>query len=352
MVATKNCGRLQRPFETVFPSSKRVSRDGSTSSAAASSPRANSLRIERDTAYSSARGAFAAARDGIAKQRRAVTLLGVFFPDLGTECEIASGPRIRAIGWLAADQPFTCGPLDAPAAAAIDRLAEDGWVHVAACGAHTCELCRVARDARNVLVPGIDSLYVAPAMVSHYMREHGYLPPAEFREAARRCPAPGSDAYFAELRRFLDAISSRFFCLSDADFDRIVREHREWLAARDAERERPAARRSRPRAASCRGRYVDESRGREPRRIAQALSYVVELQLREFAHDLAGRPTRRKVAEHRRDGNADPADTRLAAADARVGGDTRERSAHAVSVHRAGALRIWVERAWRDRPKQ
>jgi hypothetical protein len=55
----------------------------------------------------------------------------VFFPDLGTECQIASGPRVRAIGWLAADQPFTCGPLDSPAAAAIERLAEDGWVHVA-----------------------------------------------------------------------------------------------------------------------------------------------------------------------------------------------------------------------------
>jgi hypothetical protein len=166
--------------------------------------------------------------------------LGVFFPDLGTECQIASGPRVRAIGWLAADQPFTRGPLDVPAVAAIDRLAEDGWVHVAACGWHTCEFCRVARDGRNVLVPGNDALYVAPAMVSHYMREHGYLPPAEFREAALRCPAPGSESYFAELRRFLDAISSRLFCPSDAEFDRMIRRDYESRGARRASQSREA----------------------------------------------------------------------------------------------------------------
>jgi hypothetical protein len=159
----------------------------------------------------------------------------VFFPDLGTECQIASGSRVRAIGWLTADQPFTRGPLDAPVAAAIDRLAEDGWVHVHACGWHTCEFCRVAREGRNVLVPGNDVLYIAPAMVSHYMREHGYLPPAEFREAALRCPTPGSDAYFAELRRFLDAISSPRDSWTDAEFDQIICRDRDWRAARKAE---------------------------------------------------------------------------------------------------------------------
>jgi hypothetical protein len=155
----------------------------------------------------------------------------VFFPDLGTVCQIASGPRVRAIGWLAAGESFTNGPLDADVAAAIERLAEDGWVHVHAGGFHTCEFCRVARDGRNVLVPGIDALYVAPAMVVQYMREHGYLPPAEFRDAVRRCPAPESDAYVADLGRFLDAISSQFFSPTAAEFERYVREHRERRAS-------------------------------------------------------------------------------------------------------------------------
>ncbi len=48
------------------------------------------------------------------------------------------------------------------------------------------------------------------------LHARAWLSPARgFCEAALRCPAPGSDAYYAELRRFLDAISSMpFFCLT------------------------------------------------------------------------------------------------------------------------------------------
>jgi hypothetical protein len=43
---------------------------------------------------------------------------------------------------------------------------------------------------RNVFVPGIDCLYVAPEILSHYVQFHGYAPPEEFQHAVLACPDP------------------------------------------------------------------------------------------------------------------------------------------------------------------
>jgi hypothetical protein len=142
---------------------------------------------------------------------------------------------VRAIGWLAAGHDFARGPLDEGVASLTDRLAADGWIHVVACGPHECELCQGAHSAANLLVPGDNILYVAPAMVAHYMREHEYLPPTEFRECVLRCPDPGTDAYFSALKPFVDVFSARGEPMSEAAFDECVLRHRARLAERAAE---------------------------------------------------------------------------------------------------------------------
>jgi hypothetical protein len=157
------------------------------------------------------------------------------YADLGTECQVASGPRVRAIGWLAAGHDFARGPLDEEVASITERLAADGWIHVVACGPHECELCHSAHSSANLLVPGNNVLYVAPAMVAHYMRKHEYLPPTEFRESVLRCHDPGTDAYFAALRPFLEVFSGPGKPMSEAAFDRYVLRHRAHLAERAAE---------------------------------------------------------------------------------------------------------------------
>ena len=143
------------------------------------------------------------------------------YPDLATRCDLASGPAVRAVGWLTKGHEFACGPLDERVAKATERLAADGWVHVYAAGFHECDLCHGARESRNILVPGEDVLYCAPAMVTHYMRDHGYLPPAEFSASVLACPEPQSDAYFGELRRFADVLS-----MTPVQFDRYVARRR------------------------------------------------------------------------------------------------------------------------------
>jgi hypothetical protein len=160
----------------------------------------------------------------------------VHFPDLDQSCQIARGPRIRAVGWLDAGHAFARGRVDERVAPAIELLAAEGWVHVAAAGVHTCELCESARDGRNVLVPAPNVLYVAPAMVVHYMRAHEYLPPAEFTAAVLACPAPPTDAYYAALKRFVSDLSSPHFELTEAKFDRFIEEARARRAKLEAER--------------------------------------------------------------------------------------------------------------------
>lgn len=159
--------------------------------------------------------------------------LGMYYPDLGTICQVASGPRVRAIGWLAAGEDFTRGAVDLRVANKLDLLAEDGWMHVAMPGPHECELCDGGRSAANVLVPGDGVLFVAPAMVTHYMTVHEYLPPAAFRSSVLRCPDPRSDAYFAALRPFVEVFSLSGGRMTEATFDQYAVLHRARLAERD-----------------------------------------------------------------------------------------------------------------------
>jgi len=39
-------------------------------------------------------------------------------------------------------------------------------------------------------------------MILHYVKEHGYLPPADFVEAVMACPIPGSDEYRKAAKAF------------------------------------------------------------------------------------------------------------------------------------------------------
>jgi hypothetical protein len=53
----------------------------------------------------------------------------------------------------------------------------------------------------DIVVPDRTVIYVAPALILHYMRAHHYLPPSRFIEAALNCPEPDSDEYRAEIKK-------------------------------------------------------------------------------------------------------------------------------------------------------
>jgi hypothetical protein len=131
------------------------------------------------------------------------------FPDLGTATQIASGPHVRAIGWLSAEHPYAKGfaPLTF-----VDRLRFlcDQWgrsveaLHWGVfAGFHTCEFCKKFRRSGNLGVPAGTVLFVAPEMVVHYVAEHDYLPPQEFVDAVLAAPDPGTEDYRRAVQPFI-----------------------------------------------------------------------------------------------------------------------------------------------------
>lgn len=124
-----------------------------------------------------------------------------WYPDLSTNSMVAKGDHVRAVGWLSVGQPYAQGsvPLDF-----VLRLREfvnlanessEALYFGAYGGFHTCEFCGQAQDTRNFGVPAGEHLFVAPAMIGHYVEEHKYAPPAEFIAAVADSPLPGTVEY-------------------------------------------------------------------------------------------------------------------------------------------------------------
>jgi hypothetical protein len=131
-----------------------------------------------------------------------------WYPDMGHESMVASGDHVRAIGWLSSDHPYTRGTVLAEFVERLRdfvRLANESADALYFCmflGVHTCEFCGGTRDSRNFGVPAEDVLFVAPAMVAHYVEQHGYAPPPEFIVAVLASPLPGTPKYYSVVRMF------------------------------------------------------------------------------------------------------------------------------------------------------
>jgi hypothetical protein len=132
----------------------------------------------------------------------------VYFPDLGSTCQVASGPKIRAIGWLDASHEFPRGVVSLAFLLKIARFAErsgestEALSWLAAGGWHTCELCHGCDEGGNFGVPGDGVLYACPEMLVHYVCEHEYRPPDEFIRAVLASPLPGTAEYYQTVQPF------------------------------------------------------------------------------------------------------------------------------------------------------
>jgi hypothetical protein len=130
-----------------------------------------------------------------------------------------SGP-IKSVGYLAREHAFAQGEVSEEV---FDRLVNMLKLHIKLyiqhwMGYHHCYLgpCGsnqpqpasyyqglvIPRSCRSdIVVPDEGVLYVAPALVLHYIRCHHYLPPACFLEAVLKCPETGSDEWVAAVMR-------------------------------------------------------------------------------------------------------------------------------------------------------
>ncbi|WP_445082026.1 DUF7919 family protein [Streptomyces chrestomyceticus] len=100
------------------------------------------------------------------------------------------------VGWLSDEHPHPRGKAPDGLVDALVRLAKDkGNMYR---GSHFCELCPTSLETQKnnyiggafvgsgeIHVPGEGSvLHIAPAMISHYVRDHSYLPPYDFCHSA------------------------------------------------------------------------------------------------------------------------------------------------------------------------
>ncbi|HKE45450.1 MAG TPA: NUDIX domain-containing protein [Steroidobacteraceae bacterium] len=95
--------------------------------------------------------------------------------------------NVLNVGWLSRDYAFNSGKVSEEFLRALRKLARSPMN--LCCGVHLCEFCPPPRDPREgriggngeIWVPGTDGVvYVAPALIDHYVEAHGYSPPAVF----------------------------------------------------------------------------------------------------------------------------------------------------------------------------
>ncbi|HEY1548287.1 MAG TPA: hypothetical protein VGG28_10720 [Kofleriaceae bacterium] len=142
----------------------------------------------------------------------------MYFADLATECQLARGAAVRAIGWLEQGHAFSTGSASDAFVSALRRHVEDPgrWLAVVSAGVHACDLggCDRSSGQQYVIIPARTCVYVAPDLVTHYVEAHSYLPPSEFVDAVLACPEQSSEAYVELLIPFasvwnLDAATVR-----------------------------------------------------------------------------------------------------------------------------------------------
>jgi hypothetical protein len=151
-----------------------------------------------------------------------------FFEDLGKITMVAAGDRIRGVGWLDAQHPYSRGPVNPEF---LDRLKQYAALSVQSekvlrwgmfLGGHLCEFCEKVYGSLNCGVPFKGLLFVFPELMVHYVGTHSYLPPDVFVTAVMQAPLPGSPEYRAEVLSIFPELRDRPRCESDLKFFRAI----------------------------------------------------------------------------------------------------------------------------------
>jgi hypothetical protein len=214
-----------------------------------------------------------------------------WYPDLSTGCMAGYGDDARAVGWLSGDEPYPVGDTPPAFVTLLESHVSAAWQPFQCGGFHTCDLdrCpatvgppapvvneatldavrkRIARERRrlrrpwwlrpfriprdihfrrrpgersrrpgrdpraewwNLYVPTPERVYVAPAMILHYVADHQYRPPDEFVLALEACPPQGSPEYLALIDPFLSVVPLMFDRAGTAKLEADQRRLNQWV---------------------------------------------------------------------------------------------------------------------------
>jgi len=109
---------------------------------------------------------------------------------------------------LSKDHLFATGAVSPEFVEAFRKHINEAWQPVVAGGVHECEFCAPRADGRfigsgsNLWVPGDGVVYVAPALILHYIEAPVYRPPEGFIAAVLDCPKQRSEAYRNRMQKF------------------------------------------------------------------------------------------------------------------------------------------------------
>lgn len=140
-----------------------------------------------------------------------------YYADLTPYSYTKPGPLLGVpllnVGWLGEGRPYTRGPTPPEFRQKLLAFCRNEHVVYLARGFHVCELCDPSDDATldplpqlgeawtftgngQIRVLGDGVIYAAPTLISHYVIDHEYLPPAAF-VAAIMAGDPDSEAHRA-----------------------------------------------------------------------------------------------------------------------------------------------------------
>lgn len=92
---------------------------------------------------------------------------------------------VISVGWLDGEHEYTKGDIDPERWSKIKMILESRGPVRLTMGGHKCALC--GRESGNgefhAYNPRTNKIYIAPALILHYIQTHQYVPPEEFLEA-------------------------------------------------------------------------------------------------------------------------------------------------------------------------
>lgn len=120
-------------------------------------------------------------------------------------------PGVLHVGWLGRGHDYARGPVSPALVEQMKKLSESPVELYR--GYHVCELCQLPAELRGrpfeeqwekwaqhrksngeIRVSRAGVTYAAPILITHYIEEHGYLPPAEFLRAIEEEPNQSTTA--------------------------------------------------------------------------------------------------------------------------------------------------------------
>lgn len=106
-------------------------------------------------------------------------------------------PNLISVGWLSPSWEFPRGDVPGGFYDKLCQILKDPWEPFVSVCLHQCELCQFdgPHGTANVFIPYKGKIYVAPALITHYVGAHWYKPPDVFIDAVMGCPKMRSMDY-------------------------------------------------------------------------------------------------------------------------------------------------------------